>query len=216
MSYTQKPIAARLDAAGLALYGARSNDRIKALLAARSYDEAALDAGLALYETARLRSRQVHVERGEQYAATDAVQAMLQGLQAGYAEDLRLARVEFEDERGSAEQLGLGGRRPRALAAWIAQVRRFYEAVETDPELAARLEALGLTETVLQARKAALEALEAARHEQAGARGEAKALTRQRRAAMQALDAWMRRFLQVAQVALAEHPEGLEKLGLRS
>ena len=119
--------------------------------------------------------------------------------------------MALRDDRGAAQKLDLAGRK-RTRAGWLLQAQQFYANALTDSAIVEQLAAYGITQERLaegQRQVAAVAAGNVARRSQQGA---ARQATATRDAALAALQRWMRDFVAIARVALADQPQLLEKL----
>ncbi len=110
-----------LDEAHLAIDNALANADILAALSALGYDEARLNEGKAPYEKARALYEAQRDRYGEQFAATEALEAKWAEARRVYGTTLKLARQLFKDDVEAIASLHLQGERAQGLAAWVAQ-----------------------------------------------------------------------------------------------
>lgn len=198
----------------LALNNARSDPELSEALAVFGYDEARLDAGMALYTAAAEAQQQQVREYGEQYAASDAFRAALDTAQAEYTRYVKVARIALKEDRGAYATLGLAGARKRTLAGWLAQARQFYTNAQASETVLAALGQFGVTQEKLTAGQAQVDEVESLSAAQKKETGEAQQATQARDAALEALDEWMGDFLAIARIALEDTPQLLEKMGI--
>jgi hypothetical protein len=208
-------IAERLLAAQVAIENALGDADIRAALSAFGYDEARLRAGKALYEEAVALANRQKAEYGDQYGGTDAVKSAWAEADRAYRVALQVARVAFKGYPKAHAALMLDGERKRSLPGWLEQAAAFYANLLGDADLLARMGNFGYTSAKLEAEHALVQAVAAANLAQEKEKGEAQDATRQRDARLDELDAWMADFKAIAQAAMAENPEWLEKLGWR-
>ena len=84
-----------------------------------------------------------------------------------------------------------------------------------DADLQALLAEGGLTQAALTSGQMAIEAVVQAHARKESAKGLAQQATQDRNAAAAELDQWLRHFWKIAEVALADQPQWLERLGRR-
>jgi hypothetical protein len=212
----KRSIDERLLAAQVAIDNALGDAPILAALAAFGYDAARLGAGRALYEDALALVNAQKAEYGDQYEASAAVRAAWDAADAAYSASLKVARVALQDDPKAHAALMLGGARKQSLSGWIEQATAFYTNLLGDAGLMAAMAAFGYTQAKLEAEQALVQAVVAANLAQEKEKGEAQDATKQRDAKLDALDAWMSDFKAIAQVALEENAQWLEKLGFGS
>jgi hypothetical protein len=206
-------IPEELAADQLAIENGLANEEIKALLAEVGYIEAKLKVGQGLYHNAAKLTQTQTSEHGDQYGATDTKGAAFVEANQAYMSDVKLARVAIKN-RGDRSRLALDGDRKQDYAGWKNQTDQFYETLFGDVELQTQLMEVNLTLAKLQAHAALVAAVEAARLDQATEKGEAEDSTDERNAALAELRAWMSDYLAAARVALQDHPQLLEALGV--
>ena len=198
----------------LLIEGARTNPAVASLVATAGYDAAALAKGKALFdEVVDLHAVQKK-EYGEQYQATEALDAAWTQADAAFSKTLKLARVAFRDNGPVMAILGLTGNRTFSLSAWLDRATVFYRNLLSDPSLLATLAKLGPTKEVLLAEQALVQAVADSQVAQRTEAGEAQEATAIRETKVKALDRWIQDFRAVAKVVLDQRPQLLEKLGI--
>ena len=182
---SSRSIANRLESARLALTNAMAETELRSALAPFGYDEARLQQGKGLYESA------LAVWQSQQQK-----------------QSRRRAAVAAYDRADAAAS------RRRSFASKVAQMRLFYSAALGSPEILSILAGYGFTESQLQTDFALVAALESARSQREVESGEVLGATRNRQQALSILDRWMGDFAAIAHLALEETPQRLEMLGL--
>lgn len=213
MAKPKRSIDERLLEAQVALGNTRGDADVLAALSIFGYDEARLTAGQALYDAAVALVNRQKAGYGEQFEATAAVRAAWDAADAAYRRTLKVARVAFQDHPKARAALMLNGVRKQSLAGWLEQALAFYGNLLANADLMAGLAELGYDQAKLEAEQALVQAVVAANLAQEQEKGAAQDTTQARDAKLDELDAWMADFKAIAQVALAEHPQWLEKLG---
>jgi hypothetical protein len=170
-------------------------------------------AARGLYEQAEGQTAAQQAEYGDQYAATQAVEAAITAAYTAYMRSLQLARVAFKNNLKGQTALGLNGRRKESLSGWLGQAETLYQGLAADPSLLAEMAKFGYDLAKVQAEAGLVAAVRAANVGQEREKGEAQAATKARDALLAELDEWLADFKAVAQVALADSPQQLEMLG---
>ncbi len=209
----RQTIDERLLTAQVAIDNARSDAGILAALDVFDYDEKRLDAGKALYDEARVLVSRQKAEYGGQYEATAAVQAAWDEGKATYMRTFKVARMALKDNPKARAALMLGGGRKRNLAGWLEQTTVFYANLMADASLMAAMGNFGYDQARLEAERALVQAVVEANLVQEKEKGEAQEATQLRDAKLDELDQWMADFKAIAQLAMEENPQWLEKLG---
>ena len=214
MPKSRLSIADRLAHAQLALDNALANRAITATLAAYGYTSERLREGAALRDNVRALSQRQRGEYGDLFAAKDTLQALRQQAHQAYMRYVNVARVTFKTDRGTLEALGIAEPRKDRLAHWLEQAQQFYANALADSAILSRMAGFGITSEMLLAGQRQVEQVSGAASTRGRQRAIAKDATRQRDAALAALDAWMADFRKIARVALHDQPAMLEKLEL--
>lgn len=207
-------IDAQLLTAQTAIDNALANDAIKSALALFGYDETKLNAGKSLSEDALALHAQQKREYGEQFTATDALDAALTTANTTYMRHVKVARVALKNERGASQALRLDGRRRKTYSGWLEQANVFYTNAQSDANIQAKLASFGMDAAALQAAQQLVKDVEAKLAAQLKEKGEAQAATQERDSVLEDLLDWMSDFRAIARVALEDQPQLLEILGI--
>ncbi len=209
----KRGIDQRLLDAQVAIDGALADEGIRAAVEIFSYDEAKLQAGQTLYQEAQDLVNKQKAEYGDQYEATEIVQAAWNEANTAYMRALKIARVAFKGDTKARSALMLGGTRKNSISGWLQQATPFYANILNDPDRLAAMATFGYDQAKLEAEQALLQVVRDANVVQLKEMGEAQEATELRDAKMDELDDWMSDFKAVARVALEDNPQWLEKLG---
>ncbi len=204
----------RLLAAQVAIHNGLGDAGILAELSIFGYDEAKLKAGKRLYNEALALVNQQKAEYGDQFEATEAVRLAWDEANQVYMRALKIARVALKGKQRAKAALMLGGERKQSLSGWLEQAGAFYTNLLADAGLMAEMANFGYDQPKLEAEAALIGAVVEANLAQEEEKGEAQEATQLRDAKLDELDAWIADFKAIAQVALEEHAQWLEKLGM--
>jgi len=160
--------------------------------------------GRALRDQALALHQQQRTSYGAQLAATDARMDAQAQAQTSYARQVALARVALRDNRSAARALDLATPRKRTRAGWLIQAQHFYTNLLADPALVASMAAYGVVREQLTSTQEDITMVEAGLVAQQTTKDAAREATRAPDAALQALNRWMRDFLAIARIALAD------------
>ncbi len=197
-----------------AITNAINYTEVKNLLTEFGYTDKRLQEGRQLYEKANELQVKQQKEYGDQFAATDALNAAKASANRQYVNHLKLARIALSKDRGAEESLQLRGDRKRTLSGWLKQSRAFYANALASDEVLAALGRFGITSEKLTAVQQEVSGVEQALNRQLQEKGEAQAATQERDEAFDALQEWMSDFIAVARIALEGQPQYLEVLGV--
>jgi hypothetical protein len=212
MSKFKSNISEYLLDAAVAIDNYSAAPEIQALLAEVGYNADCLAIGKTLLTRATALNSQRGSEAGDQVNATSAKDAAWQQADEVYMKQVKLARIAVK-KPGDRGKLMLEGDRKHKFAGWVEQASEFY-AHACEPEILAQLATVNLGKAKLQGGKALTDAVIAAHMAQASAIGDKENVTDERDQAFDDLAAWMSDYLAAARVALEEHPQWLEKLGV--
>jgi hypothetical protein len=207
-------IADRLLHAQTALSNASSDPDLSVPLAEFGYDAERIQEGTALMERARDAHETQVREYGEQYEATEAVQTAFEAAYDQYRKHVKVARVALRGRSTVGKKLKLDEEHLRTRPELLDRMHVFYTNTLGSPDVLAALARFNVTEDKLRAAQADVQSvihLHAAKEEEVG---EAQDATIQRDESVAALDDWMRDFEDIAEVALSDRPQFLEKLGI--
>ena len=187
---------------------------VQPLLQKVGYPVADINARLADLQALRTLDQQQQKEYGDQYQSTNDYKKQLDLLNVDYPAHVELARIEFEEAPAALTTLGLVGKRLRNRADYSKQALQLYSGALANTDYAAALAANDIDTAKLTAMQAGFTQLEALDKAQTKETGEAQKATADRDKAWDTLDAWMSKFYRKAKIALRDHPQLREKLGL--
>jgi hypothetical protein len=209
-----KSIDSRITTARVAINGMLADSALQARLAAHGHDAARLQQGQALLLRAEQLQRQQQAQSSAAVGSYEAYAVALKQLYRDYIKQLAVARLAFKEDRAARQKLALDGRRKEAGRVWLGQARQFYANALNDEALLQRLGQYSVTRAGLEASKQQLEAVERQTMLRQQKRASAQHSVKLRDEALQELEAWMRKFRRVAQLALEDEPGMLAHLGV--
>jgi len=200
--------------AQVAIENALSDAGILAALTVFGYDTAKINVGKTLYHAALTLTNQQKAKYGAQYGMTAEIKTAFDTADKAYMRSLKVARVAFKGNPQATAALMLRGIRKGSLSGWLEQVQAFYGNLLADADLMSVISEFGYTQRKLEAEQALAAAVAQANLAQEKGKGGAQEATKRRDAKLDALTDWLADFKAIAQVALDETPQQLEKLGL--
>ena len=208
-----KTLTDKLEAARLLIYN--SKDKVIApLLDTMGIDNDYLKTGETLYtETMELMNTQKK-EYQEQSQAYDKFYVEKDEAEASYKRTLKLVRALSRNNDDLQNRLGLQSAKAYAVATWIEGSLDFYNRLLNEAEFLARLKKFKVTEEKLKAEQKAIENLKDLRNNATAEKGQAQEATRVRNAKLDELDDYCMELRAVDELALADKPQLLEKLGI--
>ena len=208
-------IEERLESARIKLGNARNDKVIGPLMLPMGYDEVRWSEGEALYKNAfdlNLKQKQNY---GDRFYITEKMQTEWNRLNRVVSGHVAIARVALDGEPSLQKKTGILGERQSSWYGWFSQVGMLYYNALEAPEVLAALASYGLSVETLTATLAEIEALRGQRDSQNIKTGEAENLTKERDAALDALESWVSKMVRIAKVVLVDSPQLLEKLGIK-
>ncbi len=209
-------IAEQLLAAQVAIDGSMADAEILTAVSPYGYPLTRFQAAQELYkETAVLVNVQKR-EYGEQYGATQAMDAAWEAANAAYTITLKIARIAFKNDPNARQSLMLVGNRNRSFYGWLEQVDALYGNMIGHAASMAAMAPFGYDQPKLEAEAALVEAARVANLAQEREMGEAQASTRARDAKLDELNEWLADYKVIAAIALPVDGQKLEGLGFGS
>ena len=200
-----------------ALNNALQSPEVLAALSKYGYDEAKIQQGLALYETALAQHAAHDQAAGKKLAATQVYNdAWRIAHSEHYAVHRHLARLVLKDDPERYHALRLDETRPTNFTDWLDQAIVFYTNALDDPGIVEALTAFDVTAEALQGSYDVVLEAGALKDAQQRRIAEARDATVERNQARDALHTWMNHFRQVARRALAKERHHLDAIQLGS
>lgn len=187
---------------------------LAAELAEYGYDSAKIEEGKTLHATCRAAFDGNKKESGEATEAHDIFATKFDALLETYTTHRKKAKVLFRNEPNVLGKLGLANAMPEAYIKKVETMKTFYNGLAADQQLMVRATTFKIIAADVNACLSALTELEASRNAYLRETGESQEATRLKDAAFKLLDDWMQEFYAVARIALSDHPQLLEALGL--
>jgi hypothetical protein len=213
MTRLRRNIDKFLHAARLAVVNAAGVPPIGAALAQFGFDVGRLQEGAALLATAESLQAAQRRRYSEQYVASAALRNAWAAADKTYSAHRTLARLAFHSEPDRRVALLLHTPKKRILDPWLGQAGVFYQNLLGDSEMLAAMARYNITADLLAEAQTAVTQVALLNAAQKKEKANAQQGTRQRDAALDALNAWYVEFRTVARLALADDPQLLEALG---
>lgn len=210
-SFSNAHVESLLADARLAFANAQSDATLHDPLAAYGIDDAYIARGVDLVEAAQSAYDAFQDEWDDVTVANQRLAAVESTAKAVYARHLTLARTAVDASDPAYTRLGLDGpRKWMNRSSWTNDARKMYRNLRDD---AAVRDAVAPFPIDAEEGLSALEALEQAVNDRQTERSEAEQSTETRDAAVGELRGYLSDFLTVAEIAFADAPQQLEKLG---
>ncbi len=183
-------------------------------LQVRGYTDVKINELLAFQRNVAQLDRDKDASYLKQFQSTEELEELSAGIKFTYSNLRKLAQVALINDESTIRALGLDHQIKSSFSSFLAQGRRFYRAVLSDEELAAKLAGVGITAEEITAELTKLDELEQLNITQEFEKKAAQDATRQRDDQLQDLEREMSSLYKVAQVALADDPRYLELLNI--
>lgn len=206
-----RSIAQQIQSARLMIDGALNQPLVSQQLAKFGFPKPEIKKGEAILNKVELLQTDKTSRYGQQLSASEQCKRDRAAAWEFYDYHVQSAKLAFRRDPGQQKRLQLDRPRQRTLAAWMTQARYFYHELGQMPDHFARM---GVTAAELAQAQAMVEAVAGGSRHCKTLTGEAQLATQQRNLALKELNAWVRRFTKVARLALEEHDQLLEGLGL--
>jgi len=214
-SRTQRTIAKRLGYSAQVIENTLASPEVLALVTPFGYPEAKMQAGRALLETARAAMPARAAGARGQQSATKTKATMEEAARTAHAQLAAVARALLSDTPDRLVALGLAGQEtPAADDAFTAAAYTLFDGVTRNPDIKAVLAEASYTDAKLQAERAKIAAFEQADRAQKTKAGAAHRATGLRDDALNALEAWIGRYVKIARVALVGRRDLQDALGI--
>lgn len=200
--------------AGLRINNSLGDDEIKNAVAGLGYTEEKLNQGKLLLEDSRNLYETQLKEYGDVDAAQDALKSIRKEAYGNYITHLTIARIAFKNNVQAISTLELTGTRATTLSGWLSQARNFYNALLANEEWKTVMAGYGQTGAMLAESLEKVEGVAKAAENVKKEMGDAQNATLERDMRFEELTEWLSEYDQIAEIALADNPQLLERIGI--
>lgn len=204
-------ISQRIENARLLITGALRQPIVRQEVAKLGYPLKEIQKGEKLLNKVVLLQTAKKSKYGSQLSASEQCKQDQAAAWETYMYHVKSAKLTFRHDIGTMKRLQLDGPRKVRFAAWMEQSRYFYQEIR---QMTEHFAVMGVTADELAQAQAMMEAVADAKRHCKSLAGEAQLATQERNAALKELDAWVSKFTKVARIALNEHDQLLEGMGL--
>ena len=191
-----------------------SDPQIAAQLDTMGIDSDYISTGETLYNETMTLVEQQKKEYQEQNLAYDQFYVAKDQAEADYNRTLKLVKVLARADQDLQSRIGLNSGRVQAIGQWIDHAVNFYNALLNEADFLTRLDQFKVTTTRLNDEKAAIESLRTLRNQAISEKGQAQEATRLRNEKLDELEDYCSELKAIAQLALEQQPQLMEKLGI--
>ncbi len=200
----------------VAITNGKTHPEVQALLSLFNYNEAKLEEGEALLNNANALLANFKVEYGQQIKSTLELEQSREVANKKYSILRKVAKIALRNLEGTDlyRAMCLNERIKKNWNGWHTQVRLFYTNGMASEEAMEKMVLFGITLEKMQEGKDAFLLAVEKNNAQETEIGEAQKATQLKDEAFDALNDWMRDYIAIARLALADDPQLLEILGI--
>lgn len=214
MPYTNSTISDYLEHSELMLKNAQKDSTISQLLATYKISTEKYEQGLQLCtEAYDLEKLQIKLH-GEQFRAKAKFKKLLAETHPQYMAHVRFMRLAHKEDLKKLDELDAASIREKTITGWLTQTKTFYTNTITDEEALLKLAEFGITKENLASIEVKVMEVAALNQLHKDKKGSAQDATDRRDAAIEKLARFISDFIAVCRIALKDHPQLLEKLGI--
>lgn len=203
-----------LEKVRIALTNSLSNAEIKPLLATFGINKAEIDKGWVKYNTVKAALEQNTKEESESTIASNSYKLKYSEFKRLFKRHRELSVLFFKKRPDFLVTLGVKGSFPSKYTELFDKSKEFYEAVQGNNDIQKELAKCKITPVVVADCLSKHSELLSNRAEYEKEEGEAQNATEIKNSALDDLKEWKEDFDIMAKVALYDHPQLLEVLGI--
>lgn len=214
MNYSRLSKEEILHQASLRINNSLGDDEIKNAVAGFGYTEEKLNEGKTLLNDSQTLYEVQLKEYGDVDAAQDKLKTTRKEVYGNYITMLTIARIAFKNNVQAISTLELAGSRATTLSGWLSQARNFYNSLLTNEEWKTVMAGYGQTAEKLTEALDNVNGVAQAAENVKKEMGDAQNATQERDMKFEELTGWLGDYDQIAEIALADQPQLLEKIGI--
>jgi len=172
------------------------------------------DQGLSFCGDAYTWEKEQVKLHGEQFRAKTIFEKLLAEAHPLYMDHVKFMRMAYRDDVRKLDELDAAGGRVKRISGWLTQSKTFYTNVINDEDSLAKMGGYGISKEELEAAEAKVAGVAAANQEHKIKKGAAQDAIDRRDKALDILDKFRSEFIGICRIALKDHPQLLEKLGI--
>jgi hypothetical protein len=208
-----RSFAARLQEIEVGISGVKNTPEIQAELDKFGYTPERIAEGEALLAEVRGKKAFQAEKYSDRYVASDEFGREHGECYGTYMITLKVARVALRTQPGRLQEIRATGIRRRSLSGWLDDANVMYPNLLT-PAILPEMEKFGYTAERLQQEHEQVKTVAALHSKQLQESGMAQQSTVERDRSIDELCSWYSDFRAIARVALYEHRQWLEVLGI--
>lgn len=214
MPYKNSRVSDYLEHSELMFSNASKDLTINQILAQYNIGPEKYDVGLTLCKNAYTFEKLQIKLHGEQFRARAIFQKLLAETHTQYMDHVKFMRMAHRDDLRKLDELDAAGLREKRITGWLTQSKTFYTNAINDEDALAKMAGYGITKENMQDVELKVTEVGAANQFHKLKKGEAQDATERRDEALELLDKFRSEFIGICRIALKDHPQLLEKLGI--
>jgi hypothetical protein len=198
------------------IQNSKDDEQISALILPYKVNEQKLEEGLALCTRAyKVENLQIKLH-GQQYRAYKKFEKAFAEVNEVCQIHLKFLKISFENDTEKLKEISAYGTRSANIPNWFKQAFAFYQNTVVDEEAMAELDSYGITAEMFQENESKITEVEAAFLAHKIKLGAAQDAVVQRDDVFKDLATYVKRLRAICRIALKDHPQLLEKLGIKA
>ncbi|MCP5050606.1 MAG: hypothetical protein GY940_25815 [bacterium] len=198
----------------LKIVNCRDDKAIAPAMAIYGFVPETYDGGMVIYKKTVDLHRLQKDESSEQWAATEALQKLVDDVDKVYMQHVSIGRMVLRGNSVLLRRAALEEERMNTFTGWFGQLRAFYDTFINNSDASSAMGKFLITPEILAANMEKANVAEQLKQTQAKEAGDAQRATKLRDEALEELMRWVADLVVVARVALADSPQLLEKLNI--
>jgi hypothetical protein len=205
-----------LESSRMLIQNSKDDEQISALILPYKVNEQKLEEGLALCTRAyKVENLQIKLH-GQQYRAYKKFEKAFAEVNEVCQIHLKFLKISFEKDTEKLKEISAYGTRSANIPNWFKQAFAFYQNTVVDEEAMAELDSYGITAEMFQENESKITEVEAAFLAHKIKLGAAQDAVVQRDDVFKELATYVKRLRAICRIALKDHPQLLEKLGIKA
>ncbi len=204
----------------IALSSSKDDDEVKLLFAEYNFDDTVFNEGLNMHASITNLDAEQKAIHEQQYKAGREFRKLMKISKDTFTKFATLTELAFEGVSHELLKLCDDVKRQTKQFAWLASAKKFYaRAVEEiqnieDNDVLTRYTKYGVTKEKLDAALKTVTDAEQEKIKHVNLKGEAEEKIRERDAEVEIFYKWMKRFVDIAELAFENKPQYMEKLSI--
>jgi hypothetical protein len=214
MNKQELTIAEFIYQCGLRINNSLEDEQIKQSVATLGYTTESLEGGRTLLNDSTSLCQAYDKEYGEVKEAYEARNKEKEKADKLFKKHQTIARVALKNNRAAITTLQLDQRMPRTISGWFARTRTFYSNLLDNTSWLEKMAQFNTTSEELTQGLSSIKVVENHMDVILREKGDAQNATKLRDAKLEELAEWINDYESIAELALADSPQLLEKLGI--